>query len=328
LRKFAPDLPVAIVSGTLSPQIRQSYEKQGIEAIYAKPVDPRKLRDQIPALLNRKTSKAQETSGAPGQAAAPFMVLGASDAALEKPVFAGGSAQVRKLVSDFGRIRDFRVAATISGGPGAAFVDVAVALAEEKDAVLLACAATDVGVEHLTKLFAPALLHTRPVLLIVLNAEKLTAGQQELLEDFLGGGGELAAFNGRAKIILCAETSLTTLADAGEFNEMLLMRAGAMKMVLPKLLSRPDDLGHIARAVLRRVGAAGCKFTPAAQLWLESAPWPGDYLQLHRTVEIARKSRPTASELDVPDLEKALGLEAIWVVPLYHDMLRQSLGVS
>ncbi len=329
LRAFAPDLPVAIVSGTLSPDLRAKYEKNGIAAIYAKPVDPRKLRDQIPAILQRREQKVKDAAGViSGVSAAPFQVLGAADAALEKPVFAGGSAQVRKLVGDFGRIRDFRSAATISGGAGAAFLDVAVALAEEKDAVLLACAAEDVGVAWLTRLFAPALLHTRPVLLIVLNAEKMSAGQQDLLEDFLGGGGELAAFNGRAKVILCAQASLVELADAGEFNEMLLMRAGAMRLAMPTLAQRGDDLAHIARAVLRRIAASTVKFTPATQLWLESAPWPGDYVQMHRTVEIARKNRPVSSELDVDDLETALMAEATWTERLYHDMLAQSLGLK
>ncbi|MBC8011259.1 MAG: response regulator [Burkholderiales bacterium] len=327
LRGFAPELPVAIVSGTLSKDLRASYEKHGIEAIYDKPVDPRKLRDQIPAILERRKRQAREAAGGiSGVSAAPFMVLGAADAALEKPVFAGGSAQVRKLVGDFGRIRDFRSAATISGGAGAAFLDVAVALAEEKDAVLLACAAADVGAAQLTKLFAPALLHTRPVLLIVLNSEALSASQQDLLEDFMGGGGELSAFNGRAKVILCAEASLAELADAGEFNEMLLMRAGAMKLVIPKLAQRREDLVQIARAVLRRIGAPAVKFTPEAVAWLESGAWAGDYLQLHRTVDIARRARPEAAELDVGDLEQALTAEAGWNQPLYHDVLLSTLS--
>jgi hypothetical protein len=290
-------------------------------------VDPRKLRDQIPQLLERRKQKAKEAAGGGGgQAAAPFMVLGAADAALEKPVFAGGSAQVRKLVGDFGRIRDFRQAATISGGRGAAFLDVAVALAEEKDAVLLACAAPDVGAERLARLFSPARLHTRPVLLIVLNSEKLASPQQDLLDDLMGGGGELAVFNGRVKVILCAEASLTALADAGEFNEMLLMRAGAMKLSIPPLAQRREDLGQIARAVLRRVGASAMKFTPAAMAWLESVAWPGDYLQLHRTVDIARRAQRDATELDVADLEKALAAEAGWERPLYHDVLLHTLG--
>lgn len=326
LRTFAPDLPVAIVSGTLSADLRARYEKHAIEAIYDKPVDPRKLRDQIPAILERRRQKAKAVAaGNSGLSSAPFLALGAADAALEKPVFAGGSAQVRKLVGDFGRIRDFRAAATISGGPGAAFLDVSVALAEEKDALLLACAATEVSRERLTQLFAPALLHTRPVLLIVLNSEKLSEEQQELLTNLIAGGDGLAAFNGRARVILCAEASLTALADAGQFSEMLLMRAGAMNLTMPRLTQRREDLPQIARAVLRRVGASGVKFTPAALAWIEAGAWAGDYRQLHRTVDIARRARPDATELDVEDLEKALATEPTWDKPLYHDVLLRTL---
>lgn len=327
LRGFLPNLPVAIVSGTLSPELRARYEKLGIAAIYDKPVDPRKLRDQIPAILEREQQAARESLGAAsGLSSAPFRVLGAADAALEKPVFAGASAQVRKLVAEFGRIRDFRTAATISGGSGAAFLDVAVALAEEKDAVLLACSAADIGVERLERLLEPALLHVRPVLLIVLNSEKLDHGQQALLEDFIAGGGELEPFAGRARVILCAEASLSALADAGEFNEMLLMRAGAMKLTIPRLVQRREDLVQIARAVLRRLGAANVVFTPEASAWIERESWSGDYAQLHRTINIARRARPEVNELEVGDLEKARELEPTWKQPLYHDLLLSTLS--
>ena len=326
LRAFAPDLPVAIVSGTLSSELRVRYEKHSIEAIYDKPVDPRKLRDQIPAILERRRQMAKSAAAdLSGLSTAPFMALGAADAALEKPVFAGGSAQVRKLVGDFGRIRDFRLAATISGGQGAAFLDVAVALAEETDALLLACAAADVSVARLTKLFAPALLHTRPVLLIVLNSEKLTEAQQGLLDNLIAGGEELMAFNGRARVILCAEVSLTVLADEGQFNEMLLMRAGTMNLKMPRLAQRREDLPQIARAVLRRIGASGVKFTPAALAWIETGAWNGDYGQLHRTIDIARRACPDAPLIDVADLERALALEPTWDQPLYHDVLLHTL---
>lgn len=326
LRATAPTLPVAIVSGTLSPAIRARYQELGIEGIYAKPVDPRQLRDQIPAILENRarTLKAAAASDG-GLSTAPFQVLGAADAALEKPVFAGASSQVRKLVADFGRIRDFRAAATISGSPGSAFLDVAVAIAEERDAVLLACEAKNVSVLHLTTLFAPALLHTKPVLLIVLNSELLDAEQQELLDNLIAGGSELVAFNGRSRVILCAETDLVALADRGDFNEMLLMRAGVMKLTIPPLSTRRGDIVQIARAVLRRVGVGAVKFTPAATAWLEQAPWPGEYRQLHRAVDIARRTHPGLAELDADHLRAAYAAESDWREPLYHDVLRASL---
>jgi hypothetical protein len=113
------------------------------------------------------------------------------------------------------------------------------------------------------------------VLLIVLNSEKLDADQQAMLEDFIAGGGELAAFNGRARVILCAEASLSALADAGEFNEMLLMRAGAMKLNIPRLAQRREDLVQIARAVLRSTQGRAVLVLLAAWLiyqgWLSAA---------------------------------------------------------
>ncbi|MEN9840659.1 MAG: hypothetical protein RL376_459 [Verrucomicrobiota bacterium] len=329
LRTFAPNLPVAVCSGTLSPALRARYEAHRIEAIYDKPVDPRKLRDQIPAILARCQRASKQGGGmdAGGQTAAPFQVLGEADAALEKPVFAGASAQVRKLVADFGRIRDFRLAATVTGGAGAAFLDVAVAVAEERDAVLLACAAERVGAEYFNRLFAAARAQARPVLLIVLNAERLSAEQQELLHKLIAGGGEFAAFAGRARLILCAEADLSALADAGEFDELLLMRAGAMKLGLVPLATRRSDVGQIARAVLRRIGAGNVRLTPAALAWVERTDWAGDYMQLHRVVDICRHENLDTAELDVPALEAAFAAEPEWREPLYHDVLLSTLAV-
>lgn len=327
LRAFLPDLPVAVVSGTLSDELRSAYKNQRISAIYDKPVDPRKLRDQIPAILAAKNQKAEAPAiPSTSEKEGPFLAVGKADTALEKPVFAGESPQVRKLVGNFVRIRDFRSAATISGPPGSAFLDVAVALAEEMDAVLLACSAAKVSQANLAALLEPALLRARPVLLIVLEAEKLAATQQELIEDLLSGGGSLSPFNGRAKVILCAQASLEDLADSGVFNEMLLMRAGGMKLHLPPLTQRLDDLPHVASAVLRRIGAASVKLSAPAELWLEAVPWPHDYLQLHRAIEIAHRNHPGSSNLDIGQLETAAASEPTWNQPLYHDMLLQSLS--
>ena len=329
LRILDRDMPVIIVSGTLSPELRTRYERLGIEAVRSKPVDPRALRELISSIFTQREQKAADTaSGLPAGTAATFEVLGDSDIALEKPVFAGGSAEVRNLVTNFGRLRSFRSAATISGRQGAAYLDVAVALAEERDAVLLACSAADVSVAHLTRLCAPALLHVQPVLLIVLQADLLNIEQQELLDDLLRGGGQLSAFNGRARLILCAEKSLTALADAGSFNEDLLMRAGAMKLAVPALASRREDLPQIAYAITRRVGAPSLHFPEAAFDWLRSTTWSGDYVQLHRVIEIALlQSRPRET-IEVSDLVAALAAEPTWKDALYHDILLQSLGAK
>lgn len=327
LRILNRDLPVVVVSGTLSADLRARYERLGINSVNDKPVDPRKLRDHVRDILDLGRRKASETaSGLPVGSSAPFKSLGAADAALEKPVFAGESPEVRALITNFARLRSFRAAATISGRPGAAYLDVAVALAEERDAVLLACPASEISEATITRLFSPALLHVRPVLLIVLQAELLNSAQQELLDDLIRGGGQLSAFNGRARIILCAERSLADLADEGSFNESLLMRAGAMKLQVPELSQRREDLAQIARAVLRRVGAPTLQFSEAALEWFKTTPWPGDYVQLHRVVEIAILTHDHHEFIEIEHLNEALKLEPTWRTSLYQDLLLQSLG--
>lgn len=329
LRSFAPDLPVVICSATLSDKLRSSYAAQRIAAVYDKPVDPRKLREEIPALLERSRSTPSNASatrrGRP--LADTFQAVDEADIALEKPVFAGGSSHVRKLVADFGRIRDFRSAAMVIGPPGSAFLDVAVALAETRDAHILACDAQDVSDRRLSELLEPSRADARETVLIILGSERLDLVQQDLLDSVLATRSDTPASTqaARVRLVLCAERDLTALADSDGFNEVLLMRAGAMKLGLPSMAQRRADIPHIAQAVLRRIGVRAVQLAPESLAWLEQADWPGDYHQLHRTIDIAHQQAPHASVLDASELKVAFATEPEWRAPLYHDVLRSTL---
>jgi hypothetical protein len=74
------------------------------------------------------------------------------------------------------------------------------------------------------------------------------------------------------------------------------------------------------------VRAAVASFTPEAQAWIEKESWSGDYVQLHRVIDIARRARPEATELEVSDLNQAREIEPSWEKPLYHDVLLSTLG--
>jgi DNA-binding NtrC family response regulator len=189
---------------------------------------------------------------------------------------------------------------------------------------MLTCVAADIMEPRLKALASRIQQQTRPALLMVLNTEKLTPPQQALLENWIAGGA-LTAGSHPARVLFFAETSLTALADTGEFNEMLLMRAGAKQLTIPALHGRREDLPQIARAVLWRLGTRGLKFAPAATEWLQSSTWPGDYLQFHRMIEIAHSEHPKASVLDVPDLERATEREPEWRKPLYPQTLMTQL---
>jgi DNA-binding NtrC family response regulator len=322
IRRLAPEQPVVIVSGRLSADLRQAYGSLHIKGLWAKPVDPRKLRNELMAIIEQQhLSRGSDNS----HAGAPFPSLGAADAALEKPFFAGSSAPLRKLIADFGRIRDFRSAATIVGRPGAAFLETAVALGEEKDALLAACTPGTLDADWLARFALLAGRQDRAALVIVLHAHLLSPAQQDLVEEYLAGNNANAPRADRSLAVLCTEVELCPLADAGAFSEMLLLRAGAARLPLPPLPQRKPDLPMIARAVLRRIGAASVNLADSARARLDAPDWPGDYLQLHRTVEIAHRLHPRLTEIPATALEEAMSREPGWTTSLYHDVLLGTL---
>ena len=328
IRPIQPRIPVMVCSGTMQPEQVTSYQNLGVNALLPKPINPLRLKEQVAKIVehHRQLAAVDSQQQTTSTSHTPFLASGIDARILGKPVFSGVSAAARKLVEGFMRIRRFKTAATLEGDPGAGFLDVAVAMAEVKDALLLACPATDVSEQKLIMLFAPALLQERSVILIITNAELLTLGQQAVLESLYTGEGALDPYYlGKVSLILCAEASLHALADAGRFDEHLLLRAGAMTQRLPNLGQRREDVFLIARAILRRIGATRLGITPTAQVWLEKQSWSGGYIQLHRTIELACRIADTCEQIDAPHLAAAYSNEPTWKETLFHDKLRDSL---
>lgn len=328
IRAQHPGLPVMVCSGALKPDIIENYQSLGISGLFTKPINPVGLKAQVSKTVEhyRQLVAVDASHKQTAYSYAPFQAEGVETRILEKPIFSGTSPAARKLVDGFLRIRRFKLAATLEGRPGAGFLDLAVAMSEAKDAILIACPADKVSERELIMLFAPALLMQRAVILIITNTERLTLDQQAVLEGLFNGHGAVDPyFADNVSLILCAEASLHPLADAGEFDEQLLMRAGAMTQRIPDLSQRAEDTFLIARAVLRRIGASKLGLTPDAQTWLEKQPWPGDYLQFHRTIELAAKLGELSGVIDKPHLASAYAKEPAHTAPLFHDILLDSL---
>lgn len=317
LRAFFPQLPVIICSGTYSAEQAARYETMGAAAMVRKPVDPLRLRELVTRLLAERRPTPAMGMDTP-HAAAPAKP---SERVLEKPIFVGASAATRKLVTDFQRVRRFKTAATVEGPPGAGFLDLAVAMAETKECLMCACDAAEVTAERVDQLVTPAAHRRLPATLIVTKAERLTREQQALLESVLRSRGESA----HVRLILCAETSLHDLADRGEFDEDLMLRAGAMRLRLPELTLLKNDLPAIATAVLRRIGLTHLSLSETAGDWLSNQIWAGDYLHFHRTVEVASTLAKESGRLEPFHLERARSGAHAHREPLFHDLALESL---
>lgn len=330
LRTFLPNLPVIVCSGTVSPDQAVRYTDLRISDLFDKPVDPRKLRDKVAFVLeqSRQRSLDQSTGTRPGHSqTSPGFLVSEKDRALNKPFFAGASAAGHKFREDFLRVREFRSAAVFEGPAGAGVLELAFGVSLEPQTLVVSSPAEALNEAILLERFASASIGKQSILLVVTGAEKLSHEQQDMLAGFFStkSTGPFAVFVGRIRLVLCASASLNDLAETGEFNELLLMRAGAMFLQVPALSQRVEDLPAIARAIIRRLGAGVATIDDAACHLIEHQPWPGDYMQLHRTIELALRLAG-GKNVKAENLSAAAALETVFTDPLYHELLPEKVA--
>ncbi|MEY4488801.1 MAG: hypothetical protein RIQ79_1309 [Verrucomicrobiota bacterium] len=330
LRTFLPDLPVVICSGTVSPEQAVKYMELRINDIFDKPVDPRKLRDKIAQVLDLRRQSAIEKPGARssiGTQTSPGFLVSERDQALNRPLFTGITRVALKFRDDYVRFREFRSAAIIEGPFGDGALELALGVSMELQTLIVTSSASDLDPETLAERFFSVATGKQPILLIVTNAERLTAEQQHLLSGFFDSkpAGPFVAYAGRLRLVLCAETSLSALADLGEFDEILLMRVGASIMKIPSLMQRKEDLVFIAQAVVRRIAPGAPAFVDEVGGWVAQQDWRGEYMQLHRTVELALRLAGGKSTT-VAHFAAALAQEPGFTEPLYHELLPEKIA--
>lgn len=315
LRDFLPHLPVIVCSGAVTEREMTRYRELGITDLVPKPVETRVILSRISEALAARDPAAAARPLLPSrQTAAPF----ATTAPTNGPLFAGTSLLADKLLEDFKRLRAFRSVAILEGPVGSGRFELALSLAPLVGVHTLVCHADELTLDHLDHLLAPAATDALPVFLIVLDAERLPPARQTLLENLVRG--RLAKHEAVSKTLRLVLSSCVSLCDH-RFDEFLLMRAVASTRQMPSWQERRQDWADIARAVLARVGAGRGSFTSDATRWIQTRPWPGNYMQLHRTIELARRRAGVALELTVAHLEAALAAEPSCEEPLFHDLL-------
>jgi DNA-binding NtrC family response regulator len=313
LRGFLPKLPVVVCSGTVTADDAAHYRRLGIEEVLKKPVDPRVLRDRVAQILARR------------QAAVPASSLSASagktssaDHANACALIAGESTYAAGLQGDVEGLRQFRSVALIEGRHGSGRFELALMAAPPSGGHTFACHADMLEPKLLDRLLNPALAGNLPVLMVILEADQLSPDGQSLLEELVRGRlAPYSALSKRLRLVLCSERTLSDL----HFNEFLLLRASATTYEVPDFASRREDWCEIAQTILNRTSQFRGSLTPSAVKWIEGQNWPGDYMQFHRTIEIARLASGKSSTLNESHLVTALAKEHDYAEPLFHDLL-------
>ena len=111
-----------------------------------------------------------------------------------------------------------------------------------------------------------------------------------------------------ARIITATNANLKKGMVDGTFREDLFYRLAVVRISLPPLRERDDDIRLLARFFLQRfaeqAGKAGLGFDPEAMRALSRNSWPGNVRQLenciHRAVIMAEGKRVTVRDLELP----------------------------
>jgi len=107
------------------------------------------------------------------------------------------------------------------------------------------------------------------------------------------------------RVVATTNQDLEKMVAAGSFRQDLFFRLNVVRIVLPPLRERPEDIVPLSRYFLRKSCARNNlplkKMTPAAEAALLSHSWPGNVRELENTVERAALLSER-HEIDLQDL--------------------------
>jgi len=174
---------------------------------------------------------------------------------------------------------------------------------------ILLCGEAGTGKRLLARMLARAIAPTLPL-------ESIACAPPDALQSLLHAGGEDATArvwfindvadlpegtqaelaqwimrNYRARLLAATQADLKTAAEAGEFRTDLYYRLRGIKLALPPLRERREDIpllaAHFLRHFAAKYGVDARGFAPEALELLTAAPWHGNVRELKHVVEQA-----------------------------------------
>ncbi|WP_404409595.1 nitrogen regulation protein NR(I) [Pseudidiomarina marina] len=111
------------------------------------------------------------------------------------------------------------------------------------------------------------------------------------------------------RIIAATHQHLEQRVSEGAFREDLFHRLNVIRLQLPSLAERREDIPQLAQHFLqnaaKELGGSAKRLTAAAEQVLQQAPWPGNVRQLENTCRWLTVMAP-GQMIDVPDLPEDL----------------------
>jgi two-component system response regulator GlrR len=293
MRQLEPLLPVMILTAHGSIPDAVEATREGVAAFLSKPFDGRALVDEVKRLLALHGAAA------------------AGDADWRRTIVTRNRAMLA-LVDEIARVAPTDATVLISGasGSGKELVARAIHAASLRRAapfVAINCAALPEQLleselfGHVRGAFTgaagdhPGLFrsgHGGTVFLdeigdmpLALQSKLLRVIQERRVRP-VGGTREVDT---DVRVVAATHRDLVALIQDGRFREDLFYRLNVVRLALPTLDERRDDVPllarHFADLIGRRYGKEIRAFAPEAMEVLVAAPWPGNVRQLHNVVE-------------------------------------------
>ncbi|MEQ8559566.1 MAG: sigma 54-interacting transcriptional regulator [Henriciella sp.] len=296
-----PDLPVIVMSGQNTILTAASAARHGVFDYLPKPFDI----DQLTSLVGRalkgppKKDTAAKVSKADADASLPL--IGRSDPMQE----------VYRIIS---RVMNTDLTVLIEGESGTGKELAARAihqLGAGKDGVFKALDLAAMPTEQISRdLFGtpeePGLAFQEEATLYLDEIGDLPAeAQTQLVKLMREAGG--------ARIIASTRQPLAKLVDEGKFREDLFYRINVVRIFMPPLRQRKEDIPELVRAFLlraQRKGLAAKQIEPSAMDLMMAYDWPGNVRELENLIMRLAALSPDAV-ISQRDIERELRAEAL-----------------
>ena len=296
-----PDLPVIVMSGQNTILTAASAARHGVFDYLPKPFDI----DQLTSLVGRalKGPAKKDTASQAGKSAADanLPLIGRSDPMQE----------VYRIIS---RVMNTDLTVLIEGesGTGKELAAQAVhQLGTGQAGLFKALDLAAMPTEQISRdLFGteekPGLAFQRDATLYLDEIGDLPAeAQTQLVKLMREAGG--------ARIIASTRQPLAKLVDEGRFREDLFYRINVVRIFMPPLRQRKEDIPELVRAFLlraQRKGLAAKQIEPAAMDLMMAYDWPGNVRELENLIMRLAALSPDAV-ISQRDIERELRAEAL-----------------
>ena len=298
-----PDLPIIVMSGQNTILTAASAAQHGAYDYLPKPFDIDQLTDLVGrALVDSRTSPK------------PLPKTSAEDGSNSGQPLIGRSAVMQDVYRTISRVMNTDLTVLIEGESGTgkelaarAIHDLGQTRAGALYSLDLATQpALDVSAELFGSESKPGIAYDREATIYLDEVGDLSQEAQTQLV-------KLMREEGGARIVASTRQPLSALVEAGEFREDLYYRMNVVRIEMPPLRRRKEDIPELVKAFLIRAEARGLAQKQIAQAAMDlmmAYDWPGNVRELENLIFRLAALSPDAT-ISQRDIERELRAESL-----------------